>query len=68
VKAEGSTFLLTDGLLILYAPHIASSVPWYPVANPLPPRAGPRGTRPADPPRAARLAAVRGEAGGVMRL
>jgi hypothetical protein len=35
VKAEGSTFLLTDGLLILYAPHIASSVPWYPVANPL---------------------------------
>jgi hypothetical protein len=20
--------------LILYAPHIASSVPWYPVANP----------------------------------
>jgi hypothetical protein len=36
VKAEGSTFLLTDGLLILYAPHIASSVPWYPVANPQP--------------------------------
>ena len=35
VKAEGSTFLLTDGLLILYATHVQLPNRRFPAANPL---------------------------------
>ena len=35
MKAEGSTFLLTDGLLILYATHVQLPNRRFPAANPL---------------------------------